>query len=83
MKKIRTLSIDGGGVRGILPGIVLERLEKKLQKLESEILTASVEMDDGSVENLQKLKEDGLAYISKTNINEELDTIANKLVKYE
>jgi len=34
MKKIRILSIDGGGIRGILPGIIIDRLEKKLQKLE-------------------------------------------------
>lgn len=32
MKKIRILSIDGGGIRGILPGIVLTQIEKKLQK---------------------------------------------------
>ncbi len=32
MKKVRILSIDGGGIRGILPGIVLRRLEEKLQK---------------------------------------------------
>ena len=31
MKKVRILSIDGGGIRGILPGIILTRLEKKLQ----------------------------------------------------
>jgi patatin-like phospholipase/acyl hydrolase len=32
MKKVRILSLDGGGIRGILPGIVLERLEQKLQE---------------------------------------------------
>ena len=32
MKKIRILSIDGGGIRGILPGIVLNQIEEKLQK---------------------------------------------------
>jgi len=30
MKKIRILSIDGGGIRGILPGTILVRLEKLL-----------------------------------------------------
>ncbi len=30
MKKVRILSIDGGGIRGILPGIILHRLEEKL-----------------------------------------------------
>ncbi|MCG8699177.1 MAG: patatin-like phospholipase family protein [Bacteroidales bacterium] len=32
MKKVRILSIDGGGIRGILPGIILNQLEIKLQK---------------------------------------------------
>ena len=32
MKKVRILSIDGGGIRGILPGIVLVHLEEKLQE---------------------------------------------------
>jgi len=31
-KKVRILSIDGGGIRGILPGVVLARLEQKLQE---------------------------------------------------
>ncbi|NMM49076.1 patatin-like phospholipase family protein [Marinigracilibium pacificum] len=31
MKKVRILSIDGGGIRGIIPGLILTRLEKKLQ----------------------------------------------------
>jgi patatin-like phospholipase/acyl hydrolase len=31
-KKIRILSIDGGGIRGIIPGTILTQLEKVLQK---------------------------------------------------
>ena len=31
-KKVRILSIDGGGIRGILPGVILARLELKLQE---------------------------------------------------
>lgn len=31
-KKIRILSIDGGGIRGIIPGMILVALEKKLQE---------------------------------------------------
>jgi patatin-like phospholipase/acyl hydrolase len=32
MKKIRILSLDGGGIRGILPGVILNQLEQKIQK---------------------------------------------------
>lgn len=31
MKKIRILSVDGGGIRGVLPGTILAQLEKILQ----------------------------------------------------
>jgi len=31
-KKIRILSIDGGGIRGIVPGLILARLERILQE---------------------------------------------------
>lgn len=34
MKKIRILSIDGGGIRGVIPGTILTQLEKMLQKME-------------------------------------------------
>jgi uncharacterized protein len=33
MKKIKILSIDGGGIRGIIPGVILTHLEKKLQEI--------------------------------------------------
>lgn len=33
MKKIRILSVDGGGIRGILPGTILAQLEKILQRV--------------------------------------------------
>ncbi len=32
MKKIRILSVDGGGIRGVLPGTILMQLEKILQQ---------------------------------------------------
>lgn len=31
MKKIRILSLDGGGIRGIIPGVILSYLERQLQ----------------------------------------------------
>lgn len=31
--KIRILSIDGGGIRGIIPGVIVEYIEKRLQTL--------------------------------------------------
>ena len=34
MKKIRILSVDGGGIRGIIPGTILAQLEKILNKLD-------------------------------------------------
>ncbi|GMQ27005.1 patatin-like phospholipase family protein [Algoriphagus sp. oki45] len=33
MKKVRILSIDGGGIRGILPGTILTHLEHRIQEL--------------------------------------------------
>ncbi|HOH85058.1 MAG TPA: patatin-like phospholipase family protein, partial [Bacteroidales bacterium] len=35
-KKIRILSIDGGGIKGILPGIILEYIENQLRKQEGD-----------------------------------------------
>lgn len=32
MKKICILSIDGGGIKGIIPGVILKYIEKQLQK---------------------------------------------------
>jgi patatin-like phospholipase/acyl hydrolase len=32
MKKVRVLSLDGGGMRGIIPATVVEYIEKKLQE---------------------------------------------------
>lgn len=32
MKKIRILSLDGGGIRGVIPGVILSYIEKELQE---------------------------------------------------
>lgn len=37
LEPIRVLSIDGGGVRGIIPAVILENIENELQKPASEI----------------------------------------------
>lgn len=38
MKKVRILSIDGGGIRGIIPGVILNYLEKQLQQYDKSSL---------------------------------------------
>lgn len=51
-------------------------------RLEPKIVTADAQMDNASAENLIKLKEDGLNYISETKVNVLLDEIVEKLIKY-
>jgi patatin-like phospholipase/acyl hydrolase len=41
MKKIRILSLDGGGIRGIISGVILNYLEIKLQSLDKSNLKIS------------------------------------------
>ncbi len=51
-------------------------------RLEPEVLTADAEMDNASKENLLKLKEDGLSYVSKSEVDQQLDSIVDKLINY-
>ncbi len=51
-------------------------------RLEPVIKLADSQMDNASPENLKKLKEDALNYISQNEIDEELDLIAKKLIEY-
>ena len=55
--------------------------QKDYHRLEPTIVKADTEMDNASIDNLQKLKEDGLAYISSGG--KELDEIVEKLIKYQ
>jgi patatin-like phospholipase/acyl hydrolase len=57
--------------------------KKNYYRLEPKVITADSEMDNASVENLQKLKEDGLSYVSKSDVDKELDEIVRKLVHYK
>jgi len=52
-------------------------------RLEPEVITADKEMDNGSIENMTKLKEDALSYLSNRDIDKELDVIVGKLIGYE
>lgn len=52
-------------------------------RLEPEILTANTEMDNASPENLTKLNEDALNYISQREVDQQLTDIARKLIENE
>jgi patatin-like phospholipase/acyl hydrolase len=56
--------------------------KKDYHRLEPKIVTADTEMDNAKVENLQKLKEYGLNYISDANVDKELNEIVEKLIDY-
>jgi hypothetical protein len=64
-------------------GTLEEQDQKDYHRLEPEILTADTEMDNASIENLQKLNNDGLMFISKDDIDKELDIIVDKLIEYK
>ena len=57
--------------------------KKDYHRLQPKILTANPEMDNASVENLIKLKEDGLSYVSNIDVDKELDDIVMKLIQYQ
>jgi len=56
--------------------------KKDYYRLEPEVITASYEMDDASIENLRNLESDALNYIAKKNVAKQLNEIADKLLKY-
>lgn len=66
---------------------IFDTLQRQFDKncyhrLEPEIKSADSQMDNASEENLKKLNEDVLNYISQKEIDKELDLIAKKLIKY-
>jgi len=63
-------------------GTLQDQDQKDYHRLEPKIIKADTEMDNASIDNLQKLKEDGLSYISIESIDKELDEIVEKLIKY-
>ncbi|MEQ8908834.1 MAG: CBASS cGAMP-activated phospholipase [Vicingaceae bacterium] len=56
--------------------------KRDYHRLDPQVLTANAEMDDASKENLLKLKEDGLSYVSQTAVDTELDDIVEKLIDF-
>jgi len=57
-------------------------LSENYYRLEPRVISADAEMDNASIENMQKLKEDALSYISGEDKNKELDEIVEKLIGY-
>lgn len=53
-KRITILSVDGGGVRGLIPATILAELEGKLQVLTRNILTSTIVSYD-HVQNVYSL----------------------------
>lgn len=52
-------------------------------RLNPAILTADSAMDNAADDNLTKLKEDGLSYVSQSAVDKELDDIVAKLIRYQ
>jgi len=63
-------------------GTLKSKDQKDYHRLEPKVVSADNEMDNASVENMQKLKEDALGYLSHKEIDKELEAIANKLIDY-
>jgi hypothetical protein len=64
-------------------GTLDEHDQADYHRLEPDVITADSDMDNASIENLQKLNEDGLSFIAKKDIDKELDDIVEKLIKYQ
>lgn len=64
-------------------GTLKKEDQKDYHRLEPKIISADIEMDNASLENLQKLNADGQAYVALKTVDAELDEIVDKLLKYQ
>ena len=62
---------------------IQERADRDYYRLNPEIKTADPAMDNASPENMQRLKEDALNYISDGRVDDELNRIAERLLEQE
>ncbi len=62
--------------------LALQTDKENYHRLEPLVKSADSQMDNASLENLLKLKEDALSYVSREEVDEELEAIANKLIEY-
>jgi patatin-like phospholipase/acyl hydrolase len=62
--------------------LALQTDKNNYHRLEPMVKFADSQMDNASPENLIKLKEDALSYVSKEEVDSELDIIAQKLITY-
>ncbi len=63
-------------------GTLDDKDKSDYHRLEPKVVNAKPDMDNASEENMQKLKEDALSYLSQSAIDDELDRIAEKLIRY-
>lgn len=63
-------------------GTLTEEQSKDYHRIEPRVITAKPDMDDASKENMEKLKNDALNYVSEAQNDQELDAIVEKLIKY-
>jgi hypothetical protein len=63
-------------------GTLDENDKADYHRLEPQVISADSKMDNASVNNMNRLKEDALSYVSDSKVDKELDAIADKLIEY-
>ncbi|HLB46885.1 MAG TPA: patatin-like phospholipase family protein, partial [Anaerolineales bacterium] len=58
-KKIRILSIDGGGIRGVIPAMVMAEIEKRTQRPIAELFNLVAGTSTGGILALGAVKPAG------------------------